>query len=158
MFFISPTRGRMTLEETFEDIIAYIGEQPDAQYKLIVGTDSQPHYGVETNFVTAVIIHRVGKGGRFFYRREQQRYLQSLRQRIFYETSLSLEVAGLFSSLLSENGSVGLNVEIHMDVGVRGDTRDFIREMVGMVAGSGYDALIKPDSFGATKVADKYTK
>jgi predicted RNase H-related nuclease YkuK (DUF458 family) len=45
-----------------------------------------------------------------------------------------------------------------MDVGTRGDTRDLIREMVGMVAGSGYDALIKPDSFGATKVADKFTK
>ena len=158
MFFISPTRGRMTLEETFADIIAYIEEQPDEQYKFIVGTDSQPHCGVETNFVTAVIIHRVGKGGRFFYRRAQQRYLQSLRQRIFYETSLSLEVAGQFSSLLSENGAAGLNVEIHMDVGARGDTRELIREMVGMVAGSGYCALIKPDSFGASKVADKFTK
>lgn len=158
MLFNSPTRGKMTLEETFKEIIAYIKEQPGEQYKLIIGTDSQAHYGEEVNFVTAIIIHRVGKGGRYFYRSEKQRFLQSLRQRIFYETSLSLDVAGRFSSLLSENGFSQLNVEIHMDVGTHGDTRELIREMVGMVAGSGYDARIKPDSYGASKVADKYTK
>ncbi|NLX90323.1 MAG: hypothetical protein GXZ07_01815 [Firmicutes bacterium] len=158
MIFQSPTRGKMTLEETFQEIIAYIKEQPGEQYKLIIGTDSQAHYGEEVNFVTAIIIHRVGKGGRYFYRSEKHHFLQTLRQRIFYETSLSLDVAGRFSSLLSKNGFSQLNVEIHMDVGIRGDTRELIREMVGMVAGSGYDARIKPDSYGASKVADKYTK
>ena len=156
--FVSPTRGSMTLEEAFQEIVAYMSEQPDEQYNLIIGTDSQPHFGAEVSFVTAVIIHRVGKGGRYFYRRENQRFLQSLRQRIFYETSLSLDVAGRFSALIAENGCAELNVEIHMDVGAKGDTRELIREMVGMVSGSGYNARIKPDSFGATKVADKYTK
>ncbi len=158
MLFNSPTRGKMTLEETFKEIVDYVREQPGEQYKLIIGTDSQPHYGSEVSFVTAVIIHRVGKGGRYFYRREKQRFLQSLRQRIFYETSLSLDIAGRFSSLLSENGCAKLNVEIHMDVGTRGDTRGLIREVVGMVTGSGFDARIKPESYGASKVADKYTK
>ena len=30
--------------------------------------------------------------------------------------------------------------------------------MVGMVVGSGFNARIKPYSYGASKVADKYTK
>jgi len=30
--------------------------------------------------------------------------------------------------------------------------------VVGMVVGSGFDARIKPDSYGAMTVADKYTK
>ncbi len=158
MLFTSPSKGKMTLQETFNDIVAFIREQPGDQYKLIIGTDSQTHHEAETTFVTAVIIHRVGKGGRYFFYREKRRFLESLRQRIFFEASLSLDVAGRFSALLSENGHAQLNVEIHLDVGEAGDTKELIREVVGMVIGSGFDARIKPESYGASKVADKYTK
>ena len=34
----------------------------------------------------------------------------------------------------------------------------FVREVVGMVSGSGFAAVIKPDAYGATKVADKHSK
>ncbi|RJX26110.1 MAG: hypothetical protein C4554_06305 [Dethiobacter sp.] len=158
MFFYSPTKGKMTLDESFAEIIDYIREQPQEQYKLIIGTDSQSYFESEVLFVTAVIIHRVGKGGRYFYYREKHYFLQSLRQRIFYETSLSLDVAGRFTNLLSAEDHNRLNVEIHLDVGEVGDTKELIREVVGMVIGSGFDARIKPDSYGATKVADRYTK
>jgi predicted RNase H-related nuclease YkuK (DUF458 family) len=33
-----------------------------------------------------------------------------------------------------------------------------VREIIGMVMGSGFDAKIKPNSYGASKVADKHTK
>jgi predicted RNase H-related nuclease YkuK (DUF458 family) len=157
MIFTSPTWGKMTLEGAFGHIISYVNEQPNEQYKLIIGTDSHAYYEKEIIFVTAIIIHRVGKGGRYFFRREKQRYLESLRQRIFFETSMSLDVASRFTALLAENGYSDLNVEIHLDVGEKGDTKELIREVVGMVIGSGFDARIKPDSYGATKVADKYT-
>lgn len=158
MLFTSPTSGKMTLQETFNQIIDFVTENPKAEYKLIIGSDSQTHQDKETTFVTAIIIHRVGKGGRYFFFREKRRYLESLRQRIFFEASLSLDVAGRFSALLSENGHAQLNVEIHLDVGESGDTKELIREVVGMVIGSGFDARIKPESYGASKVADKYTK
>lgn len=32
-----------------------------------------------------------------------------------------------------------------------------ITEVVGMIRGSGYDVKIKPQSYGASKVADRYT-
>jgi len=48
-------------------------------------------------------------------------------------------------------------LEIHIDVGDRGEPRDMIKEVVGMVTGSGDQARIKPDSFGASNVADKHT-
>jgi len=158
MYFYSPSKGRLTLEETFGDVVKYIKEWPREQYKLIIGTDSHSHYDTSIIFVTAVIVHRVGKGGRYFFRREKHRYMESLRQRIFFETSLSLDVASQFTGMLAENGHSQLNVEIHLDVGEKGDTKELIREVVGMVIGSGFDARIKPDSYGATKVADKYTK
>lgn len=156
MMFVSPTSGRLTFEEMVEDIIAYITSASEYQYKLIIGTDSQVRD--ETCLVTAVIIHRVGKGARYYYRKKHQRKIKSLRQKIFYEAALSLEVASRLAAFLGENGYRDLNVEIHLDVGRNGDTKDMIRELVGMVVGSGFDAKIKPDSCGASKVADKHTK
>ncbi|MDW7652111.1 MAG: ribonuclease H-like YkuK family protein [Bacillota bacterium] len=158
MNFTSPSRGSLTLDETYAEVTTYIDEKPKEQYKLIIGTDSQPHYQKDVCFVTAIIIHRVGKGARYFYRKQNHRYMESLRQRIYYETFLSLEVATLITAKLAENGHSRLNIEIHLDVGEVGETKELIREVVGMVIGSGFQACIKPDSYGATKVADKYTK
>ncbi|BAS29423.1 ribonuclease H-like YkuK family protein [Limnochorda pilosa] len=157
MTFISPSKGRMGFDEAFADLIAYVHEQPDNRYKIIVGTDSQVTDG-ETCFVTALIVYRHGKGARYYYTREKESLGRSLRQRIFYETSRSLGLASRLAEKLAENGYADLNVEIHLDVGENGETKDLIREVVGMVSGSGFDARIKPDSYGASTVADKYTK
>jgi predicted RNase H-related nuclease YkuK (DUF458 family) len=59
---------------------------------------------------------------------------------------------------LKERGRDDMKVEIHLDVGTHGDTRDLVKEVIGMVVGSGFDAHIKPNSCGASKVADKYTR
>lgn len=158
MDFISPSKGQLTFDETFAEITAYVDEQPEEQYRLIIGTDSQNHVDQDVCFVTAIIIHRVGKGARYYYRRFSKAYMNNLRQRIYYETYLSLEVAMMVTAKLAENGDCRLNVEIHLDVGEQGETKELIREVVGMVIGSGFQAFIKPDSYGASKVADKYTK
>ncbi|NPV53576.1 MAG: hypothetical protein HPY71_08630 [Firmicutes bacterium] len=156
MIFISPTKGRLSFNETFKDIISYVQEVPNARYKLIIGTDSQLRE--ETCFVTAIIVHRVGKGARYYYSREKERVGRSLRQRIFYETAKSLGIASRLAEKLAQNGHSDLNVEIHLDVGENGSTKDLIREVIGMVTGTGFEARIKPDSYGASKVADKHTK
>lgn len=156
MEFISPTQGHISFEAMMESILEFITNAPDDNFRLIIGSDSQVRH--ETVFVSAVVIHRVGKGGRYYYTKKIQRKISSLRQRIFYETALSLELAGKVVSRLAENGYGDMNVEIHLDVGTKGETKDLIKEVVGMVVGSGFDAHIKPDSSGASKVADKYTK
>lgn len=154
--FVSPTKGRLTFEQLYRDIIDYVCQDPDGHYRLIIGTDSQVRE--ETTFVTAIIIHRAGKGGRYYYTRKISHGTRSLRQRIFYETAKSLDVAGKLAGKLAENGHSDLDIEIHLDVGEQGPSRELIREVVGMVTGSGFEALIKPNSYGASKVADKYTK
>jgi uncharacterized protein len=158
MHFTSPSRGQVSFEEMFEDLVSYSNEYPDDSYKLIIGTDSHSLLNESVIFVTAVVVHRVGKGGRFYYHKQKTRYMESLRQRIYYETFLSLEVATRITEQLAQNGDCHLNVEIHLDVGEKGETRKIIKEVVGMVIGSGYQACIKPDSFGATTVADRFTK
>lgn len=157
MQFISPTKGEMDLTQVVKDILDYVSEDLDRTYKLIVGTDSQPHED-KTCFVSAIIIHRIGKGARYYYNKQFQQNIISMRQRIFYEASLSLDLADQVCRCLKEHGRDDLKVEIHLDVGIHGATRDLIKEVIGMVVGSGFDAKIKPYSCGASKVADKYTK
>lgn len=156
MLFWSPSGGPLTFDEMFAGIVQFMAAAKDSRYRLIIGTDSQERD--ETVFVTAVIVHREGKGARYYYTKERQRKMDSLRQRILYEASLSLSVAGKLVERMSENGMADMDVEIHLDVGAEGETRDLIREVVGMIVGSGFDAKIKPESYGATKVADKHTK
>ncbi|HEY8552394.1 MAG TPA: ribonuclease H-like YkuK family protein [Thermaerobacter sp.] len=154
--FISPTRGALSFDAMCAEILDYIRAEPDAQYKLIIGTDSQVRQ--QTQFVTAVVVHRLGKGARYFYQARKQRKITSLRQKIFYEASLSLSLATRLAERLAARGGTLPNVEIHLDVGMQGDTRDLIREIVGMVVGSGFDAKIKPESYAASSVADRHTK
>ncbi len=158
MFFTSPSMGQISFQELFDDLVGYTNQYPDDTYKLIIGTDSHSFLNSSVIFVTAVVVHRIGKGGRFYYHKQKTRYMESLRQRIYYETFLSLEVATRLTEQLAQNGETRLNVEIHLDVGEKGETRDIIKEVVGMVIGSGYQACIKPDSYGATTVADRFTK
>jgi predicted RNase H-related nuclease YkuK (DUF458 family) len=155
--FNSPTKGPMTLRQVFADILEYVAAEPDMDYRLIIGSDSQPRED-HICFVSAIIVHRQGKGARYYYSKRNQNKFMSLRQRIFYEASLSLDVASRLTALLAESGHNDLNIEIHLDVGRVGETKGLIREVVGMITGSGFEARIKPESFGASTVADRYTK
>ena len=154
--FISPSRGRMPFEDVFHDMLQYAGDHPEDQYHLMVGTDSQVR-DESTEYVTALIIYRQGKGGRYYFERDRQFKQRSLRQRIFYEASRSLAVASQLAERLADGGHE-LDIEIHLDVGNNGATKDLIREVVGMIVGSGFPAKIKPDSYAASSVADRYTK
>ncbi len=156
MYFVSPTKGPMSFNAMFEDICVFMADDPSAEYKLIVGSDSQARDQI--CFVTAVVIHRLGKGGRYFYTRSHVVKMPSLKQRIFYEAHLSLEVASRLAAEISRNGHSDLNVEIHLDVGRNGQTRSMIRELVQEIVGNGFAARIKPDAYGASQVADKHSK
>lgn len=154
--FISPTFGRLGINDMFEKVIEYVNEIPDQTYNVIIGTDS--FLNNETLFVSAVVVHRVGHGGRYFYKKSPRRKMESLKQRIFYEATMSIELASVLRKMLNEKGLKDLPLEIHLDIGENGETREIIKEVVGMVTGSGYAARTKPDSFGASKVADRHSK
>ena len=158
MIFISPTEGKMNIQKTYESILSFINEKPNNQYKLIIGTDSHPGLS-ESVFVTAIVIYRVGHGGRYYYHKQNVKMKSGFKKRIFHEVSRSLTVASKLTELLSnEDETLLLDIEIHIDVGENGPSSTIIKEVVGMVIGSGYDALIKPDSYAASNVADRYTK
>jgi hypothetical protein len=49
------------------------------------------------------------------------------------------------------------NLEIHVDIGENGRTKEMIDEVVGMIIGGGMRVRIKPHAYAATSVADKHT-
>lgn len=134
-----------------------MAENKIAEYNIIVGSDSEKADGDAYDFVSAIIIHRVGYGGIYFWRRELVKKKMSLKERIYQEAIMSLMTSENLFEFVKFNGISKYDIQIHVDIGHKGETRVLINEVVGMIRGSGYDVKIKPDSFGASKVADKYT-
>jgi len=149
-----------------DTIKQFLEEEPDASYSLVIGTDSHEIKGAPEgkpktiNVVTAIVVHRKGFGGRYFWRRKNVGNIYTLRDKIYAETLESLEFARTFVPILKKqlNGKLpDYNLEIHVDVGQYGDTREMIKEVVGMVTGHGFVAKTKPYSYAASYVADKHT-
>ncbi|MBF8249609.1 MAG: hypothetical protein HW400_210 [Candidatus Levybacteria bacterium] len=160
----SLTHGVINIKESISLIKAFLEEKPSAEYSLVIGTDSHEKEkngdSRTINLVTAVLVHRRGFGGKYFWRRKNLANIHSLREKIYAETLESLNFALFFVPLLRRelNGNSPLyNLEIHIDVGEHGDTRDMIKEVVGMVTGNGFVAKTKPHAYGASYVADKHT-
>lgn len=154
--------GDLTLNQVISEIKTYLNHDPQSQYRLVIGSDSHERYQNKqklTNFITAIVVHRIGKGGRYFWQNGTKIPTHSLRDKIYKETTLSLELASLLVPILNKqlNGHSNWELEIHIDVGRTGPTRDMIKEVVGMVIGSGYTARTKPESFAASSIADKHT-
>lgn len=164
MLLNSITHGEIKIEESIMLIKSFLEEKPDREYSLVIGTDSHERGTTgdskSINLVTAVLVHRKGFGGKYFWRRKDMPNIHNLREKIYAETLESLNFALHFVPMLRRvlNGDSPIyNLEIHIDVGEHGDTRDMIKEVVGMVTGNGFVAKTKPQAYGATYVADKHT-
>lgn len=157
MFYHSPTYGKVDLDKLKEIISSFMAQDKKARYEVIVGTDSQKVKKDAYDFVSALIVHRVGFGGIYFWKRQLIERRVSLKERIYQEATMSLLTSENFIHFFKVNGIAKYNIQIHVDIGHNGETRDMINEVVGMVRGSGYDVKIKPYSYGASKVADRYT-
>lgn len=182
--FYSPSKGALNLGQVINELINYKKEQPEARYKIVIGTDSETkEKGSE--FVCVVAVHRITKGGRYFWSRVYDERNLDLRNRIYQEATISLALAGallekelelhnmkvdmsqsiveIFRSL-EKDSKRGFNkeiifnneLEIHVDIGSNGPTKAMIKEIVGMVRGSGFYVKIKPEAFAAANVADKH--
>lgn len=155
----SPTKGAMDLKEVIQEIAFFISEEPKNKYQIIIGTDSNG--GPILEFVTALIIYRVGKGGRYFWKRSKQKKVITLRNKIYQEVAFSVataqEILENLKTQIKKDLISPYDLEIHIDVGEKGKTRNMIKEVVAIVEGNGFNAKTKPNAYGASNVADKYT-
>ncbi len=157
--FHSWSKGTLSLERVFDEIIAYIALRPERSYRIIVGSDSAARN--PASLVTAVTVWCVGNGGIHFWVVSDKKTFHTLRDRIYEEAMQSITLAQELRSGLRERlGEEVLwdrKIQVHIDVGQNGPTRELIGEVVGMVTGFGFEAVVKPDAFGAAQVADRHT-
>jgi predicted RNase H-related nuclease YkuK (DUF458 family) len=159
--FYNPTKGNLSFQGVVEEIISYISEKPEKFYDVIVGCDSSS--GEEPNFPVAIVVLRMGQGGRFFLKKihYQNRKFYNLKQRILEEVLLSCQLAlNLKEKLKEKTKGKNYNYQlryIHADIGESGATKDMIKEVIGLIRGNGFEPKIKPEAFVASTVADRYS-
>lgn len=161
--FYNPSRGKLSFEEMLSEIMEYIKESPERFYDIIVGCDSSS--SESPDFPLAVVILRKGEGGRFFLKKIsfQDKKFVGWKMRILQEVLLSCDLALTLKGELQEK-ILTLNFSpkwefryIHADIGEQGDTKEMIKEVVGIIRGNGFEPKLKPESFAASNVADRYT-
>jgi uncharacterized protein len=146
----------MTVDEVVASIIDFMRAEPLRHYKVTIGTDSELLAGKKADFVTAIVVHRVGNGGRYFWRRFELGKFHNLRDRIIREVLISLEVAQKVLAELKKSTLPEFEFEIHADLGMNGPTKAIIPEVVAMIRASNFEVKTKPESYAASNVADRH--
>lgn len=128
--------------------------------EVTIATDSQQR-GKHTEYVTVVTVIRPGKGGRVFFTRELIPRVKTLRERLWNEAWRSSELA----MELTATPDIGERMEIpihavHIDANVdpKHKSSEYVQELVGLVAGMGFNAVVKPESWAASHAADHVVK
>lgn len=160
---------KLNVPQVIGEVIAFMNLDPKRKYKITIGTDSeqvgevqaQPHFQKKggagrADFVTAIVVHRVGNGGRYFWRRQELGRFHNLRDRIIKEVMISLEMAQGVLSLLKEHKEIDFDFEVHADIGENGETKVMIQEVVGMIRAYNFEPKTKPSSYAASNVADRH--
>lgn len=158
MIFISPTNGKMTKAEIYDFILKKIQENQitkEHDYSIIVGTDSQNSY--KTKMVLVICLIDKGHGGRYFYHIDWMKKIKNINTKIYTETEKSLEIARELNEFLHDN-DVRAEVEVHVDIGRHGKTKELIQGILGWVTSEGFTAKIKDESWVASTIADKISK
>lgn len=147
---------KFNIEQIGREVSRFMAEDKNRRYKVIIGSDSDGHSEKMIDFITAVVVHRVGHGGRYFWRRIELPRFHILRDRIIQEVMLSIEAAKEILIVLKTLNVPQFDFEIHIDVGENGETKALIQEVIGMVRAYNFEPRTKPESYAASKVADRH--
>lgn len=132
------------------------------KYKLeddryfFIGTDSQLYTkDQKTKFNTVLVAYQLHKGGVILSSTNTERYISSLRERLLFETWRSIELAFYLNDQISSDKMITIQLDINSNLKYK--SAHYKDELVGMVVGQGFNAIIKPDAWAASGVADSGT-
>lgn len=161
----SPTYGNVSIEEVAKLLNEYYQKNKhfDSGFSLTIGTDSQNFS--DTKVVVVIAMRCVGHGGIYFYEVRHVDRIQNVKQKLNFETGISLDMANELIEVLEDHAEyeemyLNSNFAIHVDAGnnPKGKTKEVIPEIVGWIRACGYECIVKPDSYAASSIADRISK
>jgi uncharacterized protein len=120
-----------------------------------VGSDSQQNKR-KTEFVTVVAVISPSKGGRVFYCQESVPRIRSLRERLMREVWMSVELGLQLGRFVPEECDLTVHIDANPNVNFK--SSQYVKELVSMVVGNGFSAVLKPQAWCASHVADHAVK
>lgn len=120
-----------------------------------IGTDSQQN-AMHTEFVTVIVIHTPGKGGRAFYTVEETPRIKSLRERLLKEVWLSVQLGLEMTGMLDDISQLLVHVDANPNTQFKSGA--YAKELAAMVMSQGFNAVLKPEAWAAMHVADHVVK
>lgn len=141
----------------FDEIREEIKSSPDDS-TIYIGADSKvfSENGVQmVAYVTVIILHYgSSKGAKIFKSHRTDRHYGQLRLRLMAEVTDAIMAATQIVDYIDDRG-----LEIHLDIN-RSElyaSSVLVKEATGYVLGTlGIEPKLKPDSFAASSVADRY--
>lgn len=124
-----------------------------------IGTDAQAMGGHgNCDYVIVICVHDIDLGARrVCYYKFKKVETNSLWEKLFNETMLSLQAAVEISEILPEiKGRIVVHVDANTDSKHR--SSEHVKNLAGMVMGYGFRYLLKPDSWASSHAADHIVK
>ena len=168
--FTSQTYGeQLSLKETLRIIEKIILENNEDNFVLAIGTDSQ-NKKTTTVFTSAIVLHKVGKGGIFFYERESRKRYINRNVRLLEEANLTIELGRKIIDQIEidyledtfDLDKADFKLELHCDYGKNGASNEVLKQAIGWISssfiGNSVEVKVKPNSYAASYVADSKAK
>jgi predicted RNase H-related nuclease YkuK (DUF458 family) len=140
-------------EIDFNNIIDHISKN---QCDIYVGADSNPSR-LPIIMAVSIAIIKQGEFARYFYIRFKpwKNQTPGLRQRLQDEVTLSCYIANEIREILPER-----KIIVHADINpdLKTASGKFSKQLKNYIVGYGFVAIIKPMSWAASCIADKYAE
>jgi hypothetical protein len=135
------------------DVVDFVRDHAREGQVVHLGTDSLQR-ARHTRFVTVVAILTPGRGGRAIWTRDTRPRIVSLRERLLREVWLSVELG------LRLHPVVPGPLHVHIDANpvAQHKSSAHVQELVGLVVSQGFRAVIKPESWAASRAADRLVR
>ncbi|HOY17942.1 MAG TPA: ribonuclease H-like YkuK family protein, partial [Haliscomenobacter sp.] len=116
--------------------------------KVCIGSDSQVRGGT-VEYATVIVFLREKKGGFMYIQNSRETRRMSLRERMIFEVSKSIEVAYALCDLLDK---YDVELEVHADINTdpHFESNVALKEAMGYIVSMGFEFKAKPDAFASS--------
>jgi len=145
--------GELLQRDILVEIEEALKAERGTKVKVCIGSDSQVK-GDITDFATAIVFLREGKGGFVFVNKYASEHKFSIKERMIQEVSDSVQCAYKVCPILDKYDT---ELEVHADINTDPNFKSNVafKEAMGYILGMGYTFKAKPDAFASTYCAGK---